>query len=297
MNGFPVWSTSTVRPFGSEATKCAFATSATASLQVCVPTVRPASCASFAIRTHSVIPPARQASGWTTSSAPARIISRKPWTPKSFSPAASGHVDLRAQARVEVDLLRRERLLEPEDPARGELAAHPHRPLEAVAVRAVDDHVIPLARTAPRRVDRGQVVLGVAPEPHLHPPEAVRDMPRGLGLELVDVVRPEEPARVGGAAVRRGAEQLPDRRTLLLAAQVPERDVEAADRGDRRSLAAVPARQVVEPAPEPLRLGRVAADQVRREVLLDDRLDEVGMAVGGPDPRLAAVGLDAGRAR
>ena len=159
-------------------------------------------------------------------------------------------------------------------------------------MRAVDDHVIPLARTAPRGVDRGKVVLRVAPEPHLHPPEAVRDVPRGLGLELVDVVRPEEPARVGGAAVHRGAEQLPDRRTLLLAAQVPERDVETADRGHRGPLAPVPAGQVVEPAPELLRLGRVAADEMRREVLLDDRLDEVGMAVGGPDPRLAAVGLD-----
>src|SRR5262249_27023925 len=64
------------------------------------------------------------------------------------------------------------------------------------------------------------------------------------------------------------------------------------DRRHRGTLAAIPARQVVEPSPELLRLGRVAPDQVRREVLLDDRLDQVGMAVGGADPDLTAVGLD-----
>ena len=160
MNGFPVWSTSTVRPFGSEATKCAFATSATASLHVCVPTVRPASARE---------PPDPDALGDPTGAARVGLddVERAARGSARGSPARRSRSRRRRAARrsvgaggVGVDLLGRERLLEPEDAARGELAAHPYRPLEAVPVGAVDDHVVAFAGAAPRGVDCGQVVLG-----------------------------------------------------------------------------------------------------------------------------------------
>ena len=99
MKGLPVWSTSTVRPCGSAATTCALAVSATASLQVCGAT-RSAELGRHARRSRrtSEMPPERQASACTMSMAPARISSRKPCTPNSFSPAASGTFSRRRSA-------------------------------------------------------------------------------------------------------------------------------------------------------------------------------------------------------
>ncbi len=159
-------------------------------------------------------------------------------------------------------------------------------------MRAVDDHVAPVSGSATGGVDSGQVVLRVPAEPHLYPAEAVLDVTRGLGLELCEVVRPEEPARVSGTAPPLAAEESPHRHALLLAAKIPEGDVEPADRRHGRALPAVPPGELVEPAPERFGLGRVAPDQMRREVLLDDQLDEIGMAVRRPVTRRAAIGLD-----
>ena len=100
-------------------------------------------------------------------------------------------------------------------------------------------------------------------------------------------------------AVRR-AEQLVDRLAERLALDVPERDVEAADRVDRDPAPAEVDEAAVHLLPEPLDVERVLADQdvaqahgnrvgARR---LDERLDELGRRVDLADARDALVGVD-----
>src|SRR5207247_3791804 len=112
-------------------------------------------------------------------------------------------------------------------------------------------------------VDPGEVVVGVMPQPHLHAPEAARDMLACFPFQLAWVVGPEEAACVCGHLVPFCTEQLVDRLAGGFATERPQRDVEAAARGDRRPFASVPPGEAVHEVPELFDLGRVAADEVR----------------------------------
>src|SRR5439155_10842068 len=112
---------------------------------------------------------------------------------------------------------------EPEDAPRGQLPAHPLGSLERVAVRAVHDHVVALSRAALGGVDPGEVVVGVMPQPHLHAPEAARDMLACFPFQLAWVVGPEEAACVCGHLVPFCTEQLVDRLAGGFATEIPQR--------------------------------------------------------------------------
>ena len=100
-------------------------------------------------------------------------------------------------------------------------------------------------------------------------------------------------------AVRR-AEQLEDRLAERLALDVPEGDVEAADRVDRDPAPAEVDEAAVHLVPQPLDVQRVLADQhvaqAHRDRVrarrLHERLHELGRRVDLADPGDALVGVD-----
>ena len=73
-----------------------------------------------------------------------------------------------------------------------------------------------------------------------------------------------DPVEAGGvrlhARAERAAEQLVDGHVVKLAGDVPQRDVDGADRRDHRALAAVVARHVVHPVPQHFGVERIGAD-------------------------------------
>ena len=96
---------------------------------------------------------------------------------------------------------------------------------------------------------------------------ALRDVLADFGAALVDVlaVRVSVDER---AFARAAAEQLVQRLIAHLAEDVPQRDV---DRGDRRHRhrAAAPVRTAIEELPDVFDAARVAADQIRHQVVLE----------------------------
>ena len=121
----------------------------------------------------------------------------------------------------------------------------------------------------------------------------------GLG-HLLGRVR-HQPRRVGAdALVADGAEQLADRLARRLALEVPERDVEAADRVDRDAAPADVVDAAVHLVPEPLDVVRVLAEQelaqaVRDRVRargVDERGDGLGRRVDLADAGEPLVGVD-----
>ena len=106
---------------------------------------------------------------------------------------------------------------------------------------------------------------------------SLRDVFADLGAALVDVLAVRM-AVDEHAFARAPAEQLVQRRLAHLAEDVPQRDV---DRGDRRHRhrAAAPVRAAIEELPDVLDAPRVAADQIRHQVVLEVRGDREFAAV------------------
>ena len=96
------------------------------------------------------------------------------------------------------------------------------------------------------------------------------------------------------------APQLPARHPCDLPPQIPERDVDRADRVHQRAAPAAHAGADVELLPDRLDVGRVTADQERPQPAihrvgarrLDARAGDPGVQVGLADPGDALVGLD-----
>jgi len=135
---------------------------------------------------------------------------------------------------------------------------------------------------AERRADRlhdRKVVLDAESELDLHHPQAGLVVSQRLGGEPVRfalALHPIEPGGVGPhTAPERAAEEAPYRLAAGLAAEIPERDVDAADAAHHSSLPAVVARAVVHAMPEHLRLARIATDQHGREHGPDCRRGDV----------------------
>src|SRR4029077_4182687 len=114
-----------------------------------------------------------------------------------------------------------------------------------------------------------------------------------LALERGHVVMPEQPAGICRSAAPLAAEQSIHRLALRLPTQVPERDVDAADRRDGRALATVPAGEAVHLLPEGLGLQRILADKMRPQIAFDDDANQVGVAIGSAEANQPRVGPDA----
>ena len=186
------------------------------------------------------MPPQRVTSGWTRSTWPRSISSRKPQSVVSCSPAATRISTASASSRVGLVLVRLERLLEPEDAELLELRARRRSPLRvgAVAEARVDQDrrrprrpprrpplrsstscVGVRAERPPAELDGGEALLARAPTTRSRTsPGVVGHQHRGVGADPVALRRPD---------------QLADRLAGGLALDVPERDVDAADRVQR----------------------------------------------------------------
>ena len=122
--------------------------------------------------------------------------------------------------------------------------------------------------------------IDAVPELHFHQREARIEVAQRLVGEARRLALSRdavEPGGVGLHATAKGAtQQLVDRLPVELAHDVPERDVDRADRGDHRSLAAVVARHVVHAVPQHLGVERIAADHQRPQRVLDHRGGDLG---------------------
>ena len=92
-----------------------------------------------------------------------------------------------------------------------------------------------------------------------------------LSLDAVEAGRIGLHARAEGAA-----EQLVDRRLIELAGDVPQRDVDRADRGHDRAFAAVVARHVIHAVPQHFGVERIGAGDERPQRLVDDSGGDLG---------------------
>src|SRR5690606_26974143 len=121
------------------------------------------------------------------------------------------------------------------------------------------------------------VLLEPEPDLELYRPEAFPHVARHL---LRDVV--ERVARVAAIGARRicchagpqgAAQELVDRRSEPLSLDVPQGNVDAAQRRDDQSLLPLIAKMVVEELPDPLRGEGILAQQQRPEGLHDGRIE------------------------
>ena len=105
---------SRISPFGIAASRCSAAYSATGpSEPECGAIMMWCASAIAAIFFICVMPPARPVSGWMTSTSSRSISSRSPKIVAMRSPAASGTLDGVADAAVALEVLRRDRVLDP----------------------------------------------------------------------------------------------------------------------------------------------------------------------------------------
>src|SRR5215831_8798800 len=134
----------------------------------------------------------------------------------------------------------------------------------------------------------------VAPDLHLHSLEAAGAVALGLAGEIVDpfAFPVEAAAGIGLDPVAAGAEKAIERQFRDLAGDVPQRDVDAADRIHDDAAAAELAGAREHLLPQALDQERVLADQHRPQDLLDD---VAGGAAADPrlaNPDRALIGLD-----
>nr|AIF26358.1 putative mandelate racemase [uncultured bacterium fosmid pJB190D12_contig II] len=190
--------------------------------------------------------------------------------------ARDRHRQLLPQLDVALQILRRDGFLVPPQVESGERPAEPQRLRTAVRVVGVDHQPDRLALD--RLADglhAGDVVLDAVAELHLHQREAGVEVGERLVGEARRLARSRDAVETGGVglnATAKGAtQQLVDRLPVALAHDVPERDVDRADRGDHRSLAAVVARHVVHAVPQHLGVERIAPHDERAQRVLDHR--------------------------
>ena len=203
-------------------------------------------------------------------------------------PAGDRNVERRAQAAVAVMVLRRHRLLEPQKPVLLHRAADPDRGRGIVGVVRVrhQPHLRP-DRAAdqgdPRgvRLDRQQAQLD------LDRGDARRRVAFDLGgklrhhrVRVAEILGVVAPGPVGhGPVAERAAHQVMDRPVQRLAPDVPERDVDGADRLDVGSRPSEIAAERVVPLPDPHRRVRRLADQTRAEDVGDRARDRLSRPV------------------
>ena len=213
-------------------------------------------------------------------------------------------VDRVGELRVRLVRVRDERLLEPADPELLELARDADRLLRVLLVpeAGVDQDVDPVAAGVLRRRGQPDVVVGVSTEG----PPAELDGGEALLAERGDALGGllgrvgHQHRRVRAHAIAPDLpEELAHRLAERLAADVPERDVDAADRVDPDPAAADVDQAAVHRVPRAFDVERVAPDERRAEavgdgvgaVLADESGDDVGGGVDLADPDDALVGV------
>ena len=118
---------------------------------------------------------------------------------------------------------------------------------------------------------------------------------RRLRRELVER-RAVEPARVdGNARLGAPAEQAIHRLLRGLAQEIPQRDVDRADRDHADALAAERHRLAIHVLPEEFDVPRIRADEQRREILIDHLLRDERRQRGVADADEPVVGEDLAR--
>ena len=214
-------------------------------------------------------------------------------------------IDRVCELGVGLVLVRLERLLEPVDAELLELArdADRRRRVRDVAEPGVDHDLDAVAAGLAGGGGEADVVVGIASQ--RAPAELDRRVAqlaqRRHGLcDLLGRVR-HQPRRVrSNPLVLDGAEQLAHRLAERLPLDVPERDVDAADRVDRDPAAADEDHAAVHLVPEPLDVERVLADQQLAQAVRDrmrgrgvhERRDRVGRRVDLADAGDPLVGVD-----
>src|SRR5438093_53157 len=189
--------------------------------------------------------------------------------------------------------------LEPDHAVLGQHRRRAERPLEAVRpelLRAarVDHQLAVVADRVARGLDE-LLVVGIAAAAEGPPAELERPEPARLGREqdLAQapwLVEDQRPVRLDAVAVA-PAHEPADGLAGVLAEDVPERDVDAADRMGHAAAAPGPVGRLVELLREALRLDRDLVAQERLEQgqrAVDQRL--AGVAAAAPDQ--AGVGVD-----
>ena len=236
--------------------------------QACGTVSTPRSRASSAMRSSSVMPPQRVTSGWTRSTWPRSISSRKPQQRRVLLAGGDADVDRVGELGVGLVLVGLERLLEPEDAELLELARDADRRLRVgdVAEAGVDQDRRRRRRRPPSPRRRGATScvgsLPSGPQPSL---TAVKPCSRSAATRLGDLRRScrASASRRTRAPCRAAASPSSSQTGLpaRLALDVPERDVDAADRVERDPAAAEVDQAAVHLVPEPLDVERVLADE------------------------------------
>ena len=227
--------------------------------------------------------------------APVRIHSRNPCSRELVLTARERHGRGVAEGDVVVEVVGGQRLLEPEHVVGFQHLGELERIGQLEAPGAVDQQITIGADDLAGGGHGGDVVVPVPAGAHLDPREPPGDRSLTPGCHGVGRAV-EHPAGVRRHETRRATEQTPHRLTLHLAAQVPHRLVDPADRADRRTLASVPATDAVQTVPVPFGLAGVVAEHERREVV-DGRLHQRRMGVGGSDADETVVGGEADERR
>ena len=187
------------------------------------------------------MPPQRVTSGWTRSTWPRSISSRKPQRVASCSPAAIAEVDGIRELGVGLELVGLERLLEPVDAELLELArdADRRRRVGAIAEPGVDqDRRRPspaASRAAAASATSWSGSWPSGPQPSLTAVKPCSREGRDRARDLVGRVGHQRRGVGADAVALRRADQLAHRLAERLALDVPERDVDAADRVNARS--------------------------------------------------------------
>src|SRR3954447_10362308 len=198
--------------------------------------------------------------------------------------AGHRHIERAGHFDVTVDILRRDRLLEPFDVEFLQLAAEPDRGRYAEAMIGVDHQLDVGANGISHRLDALKIAIDRAePDLHLDRLEALGDISGGFLDRFVDQPLHVGEIKSGGIAIHlaaeRAANQLVDRLVARLADDVPERDVDAADCGDRHTLRPVILDSVIEVLPDHLDIEGIAADHARRQLAVDEGFGDRGGAV------------------
>src|SRR5215469_8048849 len=228
--------------------------------------------------------------------------------------AGDGRVERVGDAGAAVDIVGGDRLLDPEQLIGRHLAAHLDR--EGRAPGAIDiDHQLSLrperlayrgdAREVLGRVGLAEIDIAgqlaqmragrrVAADLHLHAFEATGAVALRLAGDAVDPLPllVKTAAGIGLDAVAARSQQLVDRELRDLAGDVPQRDVDAADRVEDEAAPAVLPGPDEHALPQPFDHQRVLADERGFQVLLDHCGGDAAADPGLADADNAVIRLD-----
>src|SRR3984893_9793517 len=213
-----------------------------------------------------------------------------------------------------VDVVGRDRLLDPIELIGFERPTHLDREGRAPGTVDVDHQLRLRAQGLAHRRDPFDVLLGfdladfrmiyqmaqmslrrrVAPDLHLHALEAAGAVALGLAGEIVDRLAflVEAAARIGLDPVAAASEEAVERQFGDFSGDVPQSNVDAADRIHHDAAAAELAGAREHLLPQPFDQQGVLADQHRRQLLLDHPLSGAAANPRLADPDHPIVGLD-----